>query len=181
MISKWITVRLAGGMKKRENLGGARTCDAVQPRGWGTSCKRLVLKEDGLYHCADCGLVFKKLVLETAKKVINKPCKCETLLNFLRWEFSEFFGYDCPTDHYRCRACHRVYHGPHFSREAATKNQKSVAAKKHVQLFRQYRREEREKRVTNAERNATKLKEALKELPKSVRQKLVKEVLSGSS
>jgi hypothetical protein len=37
-------------------LGKDAACPRTNHRGWGTACKTLTLKENGLYHCGDCGL-----------------------------------------------------------------------------------------------------------------------------
>lgn len=175
-MSKEVTIRYTNGQSKNVVLGVEATCVTAQPRGWGSSCKTLVLKEDGFYHCEDCGLVFKKPVLKMISEPALVVCDCRSLVNFLERFFDECHGYDCPSSCYRCKKCGRVYQSPHYSREAPIRLQESEAAKKHVQNRRDYQKKERADRIDSALEDARELKEALKQVPKAVKQKILREL-----
>lgn len=176
MVSREVTIRYRGGETKKVILGVEATCVSAQPRGWGTECKTLVLKKDGLYHCGDCGLVFKKPVQKTKSRVTLVACDCSKLVNFLVWFYDECHGCDCPSCYYQCLKCSRVYNSPHYSREASIQLQESEVAKKHVQNHLNFKKQERTERIDRARENAKELKEILKQIPRTVRQKVLREL-----
>lgn len=175
-MSKVVTIRFTNGDTEKVVLGEEKTCVSAQPRGWGTECETLVFKEDGYYHCDDCGLVFKKPIGKGITEPALVVCDCNKLVNFLEWFSDECHGYDCPSSHYRCDKCGRIYQSPHYSREAPIRLQESEAAKKHVQNHRDYQKQERAERSDRALEDARELKEILKQVSKAVRQKILREL-----
>lgn len=175
---KTVVKKYSNGQEKVIELGKKTTCVLSEPWGWGTSCKTILLKSDGLYHCNDCGLVFKKPVLKEDQRAVLVECDCKRLVNFTEWYFNECYGYNCPTTLYRCERCKRIYKGPYFTYAAPLKFQESEAARKDVQWYHEYMRTEQQKKIGRAREDAEKIKKTLKQLPKKERQKILNQLRS---
>lgn len=145
---KTVVIRHTNGQQKKVALGKDNTLVAETCGWWGRPyCKTLVLKQNGYYYCADCGLVFKKPVLKETSDVVAIKCDCRQLVNFIELSYDDFFGNDCPTHYYKCKRCERVYKSPHNSRKAPLKFQDSKAAREHIIRRRESVREEQEIRI----------------------------------
>lgn len=127
---KTVTIQYAGGQSKTVILGVEECCCTAHPRGWGTSCETFNRKADGLYHCEDCGLVYKKLVRHQEPNTKTIPCECGVVVNFLEWYWNDFYGYECPTTLYKCTECDQVYREPYVSEAASVHLQESPCAKR---------------------------------------------------
>ncbi len=172
-MSKTVTIRYTNGQAKKVVLGEEKTCPSAQPRGWGTKCETLALKINGLYHCNDCGLVFKKAVQDEKSRVILVACDCVKLTNFLEWYFDECYGYDCPISRYHCEKCGRIYQS---LSEASVRLQESKVAKEYVQRNINYQKKRQAEMIDMVSRDAVELKKKLRRVPRSVRQKILKEL-----
>lgn len=154
-------------------LGRDMACPRAEHRGWGTACKTLTLKEDGLYHCEDCGLVYVNK-LERYEKMETIPptiqCTCTILEEVIEWWMDECHGYECPYSRHFCSKCGRHYETPPV---AALKKQKSKGGKKYVSDQIKFQRREHAEKLSRIREEVNKLVEALKEVKPKERQELL--------
>lgn len=167
-----------GSNKKKVILGKDSTCPDSQYRGWGAGCKALVLKEDGLYHCEDCGLVYLKRLksyTKMEKDLIDRPCECAVLNETIEWWFDECHGYECPASRSNCTKCGRHYETPPT---AEPEQQESQAARKYVSDRIRWRQEEHAQKLSYIEDEVRDLMALLDEVSPEERQKLIAPLFS---
>jgi hypothetical protein len=150
------------------------TCQEIQPKGWGSGCGLLILKDDHLYHCEDCGLVYEKPdPLQEKREIesnVSGNCQCPLLMEEVKWSFDEMFGYDCPRSQYCCMICDTHYKIPSF---ATLEKQESGQAKDYVQQHIIHKQQEQDQKLSRIKEDVNRLVEALKKIPPEKRQELV--------
>lgn len=159
-------------------LGKDMACPRTHHRGWGTACKTLTLKEDGLYYCEDCGLVYlnrRERYPKMEKTVLTEECACTVLKEVIEWWFDECLGYDCPSSRCACVTCGRHYITPPI---AGLKKQQTEGGKKYVAGEIAYMKAERAEKLDSIRSQVTDLVEALEEVTPKERRKLLKPLCS---
>lgn len=158
-------------------LGQDITCPVSEHNGWGTGCQLLVIKDDGLYHCGDCGLVYDKpeRYEKLEKTRPTAQCECANLKEEIEWWFDECNGHDCPSRYYQCTNCGRHYKRPSL---ASLEKQESEGGKKEVQSWIDFRRREHSEKLSRIQDDVQSLVEALKEATPKERRELLKPLFS---
>lgn len=172
-----IVTNLSSG--KEEELGKTATCFESNYKGWGTDCEKLVLKEDGHYHCLDCGLVRGRPVLVPKFK---KPlagtiqCECRELDEFCEMIPNDFFGYDVPCNYYRCSVCQLVYCYEETSYVPVEKQESEAATNQVKRIFEMLEREHAEE-LKNLSDDVDELKSRLERLSDQEKKRLLDRLL----
>lgn len=159
-------------------LGRDMACPRTEHRGWGTACKTLTLREDGLYHCEDCGLVYLNKLERYEKMETALPttqCPCTILEEVIEWWMDEFHGYECPSSRHFCSKCGRHYKTPPT---AELEKQQSEGGKKYVSDWMEFRRKEHAEKIDRIKNEVKNLVEALKGVTPEERQELLTPLFS---
>ena len=161
-------------------LGKDTTCFQSGYKGWGTQCEKLVLGNDGYYHCLDCGLVKVRPILATK---FERPlagtmqCECRELDEFCEMIYDDFFDYAIPHNYYRCTKCQLVYCYEDTS-YAPLEKQESEAAKRWVKYIFEMKEEKHKEELRNLSNTMDELKSRLGELNAEERKRLLEKLNS---